>query len=199
MPQPKAKTATYADIEALPENMVGEILFGALHTHPRPAPRHARATSTLGVELGGPFDRGRGGPGGWIILDEPELHLGPHVVVPDLAGWRRERMPKLPDTAYFETAPDWVAEVLSPSTARIDRTDKLAIYATFGVRHAWYVDPDQRTLEVFSLTGGSTSAASAPEAQSRKWLLAATFKDADAITAPPFEAHTFALDGLWEG
>lgn len=199
MPQPKAKTATYADIEALPENMVGEILFGALHTHPRPAPRHARATSTLGVELGGPFDRGRGGPGGWIILDEPELHLGPHVIVPDLAGWRRERMPKLPDTAYFETAPDWIAEVLSPSTARVDRTDKLAIYATFGVRHAWYVDPDQRTLEVFALTGGSTSAASAPEAQSRKWLLAATYKDADAITAPPFEAHTFALDGLWEG
>lgn len=185
MLRPKDKPATYADIEALPENMVGQILFGVLHTHPRPAPRHARAASTLGVELGGPFDRGRGGPGGWIILDEPEIHVGTHVIVPDLAGCRRERMPKLPDTAYFEVAPDWVAEVLSPSTAQTDRTDKLAIYAAFGVAHAWYVDPSARTLEVFALTGG-------------KWLLAATYKDADAVTAPPFEAHTFALDALWE-
>lgn len=184
MPQPKPRPAVYADIEALPPHVVGEILFGVLHTHPRPAPRHARASSVLGVELGGPFDRGRGGPGGWIILDEPELHLGPHVIVPDLAGWRRERMPKLPDTAYFETPPDWVAEVLSPSTARVDRTDKLAVYAEFGVGHAWYVDPIARTLEVFALAG-------------RHWLLAATFKDDDAVSAPPFEAHTFALDALW--
>lgn len=184
MLRPKDKPATYADIEALPENMVGQILFGVLHTHPRPAPRHARAASTLGVELGGPFDRGRGGPGGWIILDEPEIHVGTHVIVPDLAGWRRERMPKLPDTAYFEVAPDWVAEVLSPSTAQVDRTDKLAIYATFKVAHAWYVDPDARTLEEFALSGD-------------KWLIAATFKDAAPVTAPPFEVHTFPLDVLW--
>ena len=139
----------------------------------------------LGAELTGPFDRGRGGPGGWIILDEPELHLGPHVIVPDIAGWRRERMPTLPDTAYFETPPDWVCEVLSPSTQRVDRTDKLAIYAAFGVGHAWYVDPIVKTLEIFALTGS-------------KWLLAATFKDDDDVTAPPFEAHTFSLAGLWE-
>jgi Uma2 family endonuclease len=112
------------------------------------------------------------------------LHLGPHVVVPDIAGWRRERLPRLPDTAFIETAPDWVCEVLSPSTARIDRTDKLAIYAGFGVGHAWYVDPIARTLEVFELTGG-------------KWLLAATFKDAEPVAAPPFAVHTFALDVLW--
>jgi len=178
------RPATYADIEALPENMVGQILYGVLHAHPRPIPRHSRATSSLGYELSGPFDRGRGGPGGWIILDEPEVHLGPHVVVPDIAGWRRERMPRLPDKAYFELAPDWVCEVLSSSTVRIDRTDKLAIYAEFGVGHAWYVDPDARTLEVFALTGG-------------KWLLAATFKESDAVAAPPFETHTFALDVLW--
>ena len=103
------RPATYADIEALPENMVGQILYGVLHAHPRPIPRHSRATSSLGYELSGPFDRGRGGPGGWIILDEPEVHLGPHVVVPDIAGWRRERMPRLPDKAYFELAPDTVA------------------------------------------------------------------------------------------
>ena len=184
-PLAQRRPATYADIEALPPNVVGEILHGVLHTHPRPAPRHARAASTLGVELGGPFDRGRGGPGGWIILDEPELHLGPHVVVPDLAGWRRERLPKLPDTAFFEIPPDWVGEILPPSTARADRTDKLAIYAAYKVAHAWYVDPDQRTLEVFALAGD-------------KWLIAATFKDADPVAGPPFEAHTFGLDGLWE-
>ncbi len=185
MSQPKLRTATYADIEALPPHVVGEILFGVLQTHPRPSPPHVRASSRLGAELDGPFDRGRGGPGGWMIIDEPELHLGPHVVVSDITGWRRERMPKLPDTAYFEIAPDWVCEVLSPSTQRVDRTDKLAIYASFGVGHAWYVDPIARTLEIFALTGG-------------KWLLAATFKDNDAVTAPPFEAHTFRLDGLWE-
>lgn len=182
--KPKAP-ATYADIEALPDNMVGQILHGVLHAHPRPAPRHVRASSRLGSELDGPFDRGRGGPGGWIIVDEPELHLGRHVVVPDLAGWRRERMPRLPDTAWFETAPDWVCEVLSPSTARIDRTDKLSIYAEFGVGHAWYIDPELRTLEVFALTGEA------------KWLVSATFKDADPVAAPPFEVHEFTLDVLW--
>lgn len=195
MPQPKARAATYADIAALPENVVGEILFGALHTHPRPAPRHARASTRLGAELDGPFDRGRGGPGGWIILDEPELHLGSHIIVPDLASWRRERMPKLPETAFFETPPDWVAEVLSPATQRADRTDKLAIYAAFGVQHAWYVDPIARTLEVFTLVGG----VDAPNTPSRKWLLAATFKDDDTVAAAPFEAHAFGLDVLWEG
>jgi Uma2 family endonuclease len=181
---PRNRPATYADIEALPPHVVGQILFGVLHAHPRPAPRHARAASRLGGELDSPFDRGKGGPGGWIILDEPELHLGPHVIVPDIAGWRRERLPKLPNTAYFETAPDWVCEVLSPSTVRIDRTDKLRIYAEYGVKHCWLVDPDAKTLEVMALTGD-------------KWLLAATFKDADAVSTPPFEVHTFALDVLW--
>ncbi|MDX2158597.1 MAG: Uma2 family endonuclease [Hyphomicrobiaceae bacterium] len=178
------RPATYADLEALPANRVGEILYGVLHAHPRPAPRHSLAFTRLVLEIGGPFDRGRGGPGGWLFLAEPELHLGPHVVVPDIAGWRRERLPRMPDTAFIETPPDWVCEVLSPSTVRIDRTDKLAIYAEFGVSHAWYVDPLARTLEVFELTGA-------------KWLLAATFKDADPVTAPPFAVHTFALDVLW--
>lgn len=241
MHKPKPRPATYADIEALPEHLVGEIIFGVLHTHPRPAPRHSRATSRLGIEIGGPFDRGRGGPGGWIILDEPELHLGPHVIVPDIAGWRRERMPRLPETAWFETPPDWVCEVLSPSTARIDRTDKLAVYAAFNVSHAWYVDPVAKTLEVFALvsagaalsgysgasadvapapeatgagaimlgsSGASADVASAPEATGagawsapeapiRRWRLDATFKDDEAVSAPPFEVHTFPLDVLW--
>jgi hypothetical protein len=184
MLKPKARPATYADIEALPPTMVGEILFGALHTQPRPAPRHAVATHKLGVELDPPFGSGRGGPGGWIFMVEPELHLGPHVVVPDLAGWKRERLTPFPETAFIETPPDWLCEVLSPSTQAVDRTDKLAIYAAFGVGHCWYVDPIARTLEVLALAGG-------------KWVIAATFKNDDAVTAPPFEVHTFNLDVLW--
>ena len=180
----KPRPATYADVEALPPHVVGEIAFGVLHTHPRPTPRHGNAVIELQAELVGPFRRGRGGPGGWIFQPEPELHLGPHVVVPDIAGWRRAKLPSLPETAYIETPPDWICEVLSPSTQRFDRTDKLAIYATFGVSHCWYVDPLARTLEVLALTGD-------------KWLISATFKDDDPVAAPPFEAHTFALDLLW--
>lgn len=125
----KPRPATYADIEALPPHVVGEVLFGVLHSHPRPAPRHAAASSAIGIELGNPFQRGRGGPGGWVFIDEPELRLGPHVIVPDIAAWRRERLPTPPEAAFIATPPDWVCEVMSPSTGRTDRTDKLAIYA----------------------------------------------------------------------
>jgi len=184
MLKPKSRPATYADIEALPPNMVGEIVFGVLYSMPRPAPRHGLAANRLSHEITGPFDFGRGGPGGWIFLTEPELHLGPHIVVPDIAGWKRERLTPFPETAFISTPPDWLCEVLSPSTQALDRTDKLAVYAEYGVGHCWYVDPLARTLEVLELTGG-------------KWLLAATFRDADAVTAPPFAVHSFALDGLW--
>ena len=184
MAKPKPRSATYADIEALPTHVVGQIAFGVLHAHPRPAPRHSRSATAVSGELWNPFERGRGGPGGWVLLVEPELHLGEHVVVPDIAGWRRERLPRLPDTAYIETPPDWICEVLSPATARFDRTDKLAVYAAFAVKHCWYVDPLARTLEVFALAGD-------------KWLIAQTYKDAEPVAAPPFEVHSFALDVLW--
>lgn len=180
----KSRSATYAEIEALPPNLVGEIIFGALHVHPRPALRHAATANMISYEVTGPFQRGRGGPGGWLFMVEPELHLGPHVLVPDLAGWKRERLTPFPETAYIETPPDWLCEVLSPSTQAIDRTDKLAVYSEFGVKHCWYVDPIARTLEVLSLVGS-------------KWSIAATYRNADPVTAPPFEAHTFALDVLW--
>lgn len=123
------KPATYADLEALPEHVVGELIAGELHVSPRPASPHTVAASVLGFELGGPFHLGRGGPGGWVLLDMPELHLGQDVLVPDLAGWRRERMPRPPRTAAFTLAPDWVCEVLSPSTARLDRALKLPVYS----------------------------------------------------------------------
>lgn len=184
MLKPKDRPATYADLQALPANMVGEIIYGALYAHPRPAPRHAVAANRLGSEITGPFDRGKGGPGGWIFMVEPELHLGPHVAVPDIAGWKRERLTPFPETPYLETPPDWLCEVLSPSTQALDRTGKLEVYAEYGVKHCWYVDPIAKTLEVLALTGG-------------KWLIAAAYKEADPVTAPPFEVHTFNLDILW--
>ena len=144
---------------------VAEILDGELFLSPRPASRHARATSLLGSELTGAFDRESGnpaGPGGWWILDEPELHFGSDVVVPDIAGWRRERMPRIPDAPWFDLAPDWLCETLSPSTARIDRTRKLAIYAREGIRHVWLVDPMQRSCPAASAGLSRLEASIAP-------------------------------------
>lgn len=185
MSEPAARKARYEDLFDLPENMVGEILGGVVHAHPRPAPKHARAYSALGYLVGGPFDGGRDGPGGWWIIDEPELHLGEDVLVPDIAGWRRERMPSLPDTAWFELAPDWVCEVLSPSTASTDRAVKLPLYAREGVANVWLVDPDARTLEVNERQHDS------------RWLLLSTLKDDADVRQPPFDAITFDLDALW--
>jgi Uma2 family endonuclease len=180
----RKRPATYADIEALPEHLVGEIVGGELVVSPRPAPAHAAATSGLGVEIGGPFQFGKGGPGGWWILDEPELHLGADVLVPDLAGWRRERMPRLPRTPFFELAPDWVCEVLSPSTGLLDRVQKLPLYRRVGVRHAWLVDPDAQTLEVF-------------RAEAKGWTLLLTAGGANRVRAEPFDAIEVDLAGLW--
>ncbi|MEN8132950.1 MAG: Uma2 family endonuclease [Pseudomonadota bacterium] len=185
MTQPSKREATYEDILTLPENQVGEILFGQLHTHPRPAPKHAQAYSALGYSLGGPFSGGIGGPGGWWIIDEPEQHLGENIIVPDLAGWRRERMPQLPETAWFELAPDWVCEILSPSTARTDRALKMPIYARERVPHLWLVDPDARTLENYRLQDDG------------HWLLLQTLKEDDPVQQPPFEAVSFSLASLW--
>ncbi|MGF1642186.1 MAG: Uma2 family endonuclease [Thiotrichales bacterium] len=184
MGQPAPKPATYEDLLDLPERIVGEIIAGRLVTHPRPAPRHALAYSAIGGAIFEPFGSGRGGPGGWWILDEPELHLDADILVPDLAGWWRERMPKLPETAWFELPPDWICEILSPSTAKVDRVEKLPIYARHGVQHAWLVDPDQRTLEVFELCEG-------------KWLLLTVLANDDAVSQPPFDAISFGLAGLW--
>ena len=154
MTEPATRRATYEDVLAAPEHMVAELLAGELHLHPRPAGPHSAAASALGEELGPPFKRGKGGPGGWIILDEPELHLGGEVLVPDLAGWRRTTMDHVGNVPYFETRPDWVCEVLSPSTEKTDRAVKLPIYAREAVGHAWLVNPLVRTLEVLRLDQG---------------------------------------------
>ncbi len=187
MAETARKTDPFAELAALPRHMVGEIIDGVLYAQPRPSLRHVQASSVLGEELGPPFKRGRGGPGGWIILDEPELHLGPRpdVLVPDLAGWRRERVPELPDADYFALAPDWVAEVLSPSTQRIDRAHKLGIYRREGVSHVWLVDPAARTLEIFRLAG-------------EVYVWVATHADDAAIRAEPFDAIELQLGLLWQ-
>jgi Uma2 family endonuclease len=184
MSRPAERLAEYRDLFDLPEHVIGEILNGQLITQPRPAPKHVLATSVLGDALVGPFQRGRGGPGGWWILDEPELHPGPHILVPDLAGWRRERMPALPDKAYFTLAPDWVCEMLSPGTARIDRVVKRPIYAGQEVQWLWLVEPDLHTLEVFRLLDGH-------------WLLEGAWQEADEVRAPPFAVLAFSLADLW--
>ncbi|WP_437820330.1 Uma2 family endonuclease [Sorangium sp. So ce1078] len=191
-PAEKQRRATYADLEAVPPNKVAELVRGTLHVFPRPAPRHARASSRLGVKLGGPFDLGDGGPGGWTILVEPELHFPDpdapgeiDALVPDLAGWRRERMPELPETAYFSLAPDWICEVLSPSTAAFDRDEKIPIYAREGVRHAWLLDPIARTLEVHVL------------GEDRRWGPAVVHRDAARVHVEPFDAIELDLSVLW--
>jgi Uma2 family endonuclease len=182
---PFDRPATYDDLVKLPDNLVAEIVDGELHASPRPAPAHTIAGASLGVAIGGPYFHGRGGPGGWWILDEPELHLGSDVLVPDLAGWKRERMPRRPDTAYFPLVPDWVCEVLSPSTARLDRVAKLSIYAREGVSHVWLIDPLAQTLEVFRLEIG-------------RWLLLGTHAGNEVVRAEPFGAIDLELALLWQ-
>lgn len=178
------RTATYADLEAVHPHLVAELIDGALVTHPRPAPKHAVAASYMGVTIGQPFGHGSGSPGGWFIIGEPELHFGSDVVVPDMAGWRRERLTALPSTAYFETAPDWVCEVLSPSTEAYDRGPKRRIYAREGVSFFWLLDPRAELLETFVLRDGS-------------WVLAETFSGTDLVSAEPFDAISFPLRVLW--
>ena len=180
----ETRGATYQDVLDAPPHMVAEVIAGTLHTHPRPAMRHARASSGIGAKIAPPFDFGDDGPGGWWIVFEPELHLGEDIVVPDLAGWQHETMPEYPDAAYCTIAPDWVCEVLSPSTRRLDQGGKRDLYAREGGCHLWFVDPDARTLEAFELREGH-------------WLLLTTLVDDMPVSLPPFDAITFPLDALW--
>ncbi len=167
MAEAAPRWATYADLEAVPDHLVAEIVDGVLETHPRPRMRHGTAAGELYAELTLPFRRGRGGPGGWIFVIEPEVHLGRHVVVPDIAGWRRERLPAEPETAYTDIPPDWVCEILSPSTARLDRGPKRRIYAEAGVGHLWLLDPTDGVLEGFALTA-ATGCCLAPSRAARQ-------------------------------
>lgn len=185
-PVPKKK-ATYEDLMAVPEHLVAEIVDGELVTSPRPASPHAYANMAVSTDLFSRFSRPPGGadaPGGWWILSEPELHLGEDVLVPDLAGWRCERMPKIPNVVGFTLAPDWVCEVLSPSTGRLDRSRKMPIYAREEIRHFWIIHPLLRTLEVYRLEEG-------------RWIVASNFGGSDCVRAEPFDAVELDLTRWW--
>ena len=184
-PEPtQTPRATYQDVIDAPPHRIAEIVDGTLYTHPRPAMLHALASSALQSDLSSTFQFGRGGPGGWWVIFEPELHLGEDIVVPDLAGWCRERMPDYPDTAYVTLPPNWVCEVLSASTRRLDLQEKRPVYAREGVAHLWLVDPTDRTLEAFGLRDG-------------QWALFGSAKDDEPVSIPPFDAITFSLADLW--
>lgn len=178
------RPATYEDLVKVPDHLVAEILEGDLYATPRPAAPHALAASALGGGLFGPFNSGRGGPGGWWILFEPELHLGPDVVVPDLAGWRRSTLPQIPNALAINVAPDWVCEILSPSTEAMDRVPKLRIYARERVSHVWFVNPRSFTLEVLRFDEG-------------RWVVVATHDGDQIVHAEPFDAVPLELFRLW--
>jgi Uma2 family endonuclease len=184
--QPAQQPTLYEQLQALPEGLTGEILNGQLHTIPRPSGPHGRASFKLAARIEGPYDAGRGGPGGWWIFAEPEVHFvrDREVAVPDLAGWRRERMPDPPQGHKFEVAPDWVCEILSPSTQSKDRKIKMPLYACHAVAFAWLIDPQARTLEAYQL-------------EADDWQELGRFSGAAQVAVPPFEAVTIALDGLW--
>ncbi|EPX56654.1 hypothetical protein D187_007996 [Cystobacter fuscus DSM 2262] len=179
-----------AAFQAAPAELVAEILEGELHLSPRPARPHANVSYNLAGLLSGPFKFGKDGPGGWVLLAEPELHLGPRPdkVVPDLAGWRRERLPRAVGgadaPAHYELAPDWVCEILSPGTRRVDQGPKMRIYAREGVRHLWHVDPLTRTLELFRLAEG-------------QWRRGECFTGEGRVRAEPFEAVELDLALVW--
>jgi Uma2 family endonuclease len=189
-PAQRLDAPNHPDIEAAyaaaPSTVVAEILCGALAMSPRPAVPHGRCAKRLGGRLYLPFDEGVGGPGGWIFLDEPELHLGvrPDKMQPDLAGWRRSRVAALPRTPALTLCPDWVCEVLSPSTEATDRGVKLPLYAEHGVSFVWLIDPVARVLEASRLVAGS-------------WRPLGRWSDDEVVRVAPFDALPLALTQLW--
>ena len=180
---PIRRPLTLLDPDDLPEDVVGEIIDGELHVHPRPDDPHGRAALELILTLGNPFHHGVGGPGGWVLRVEPRIQFGSQSLVPDLAGWRQERF-VAPKKGALQIAPDWICEILSPSTAGYDRVRKLPIYATHEVRHAWLIDPLLRTLEVLRLEGGA-------------WVIVGAFQGDEKVRAEPFDAVEIDLAQLW--
>jgi len=180
------RRATYEDLMEVPDIKVAELIDGELIVSPRPASPHALAATVLGSDLTGSFHGppGSSAPGGWWILLEPELHFGQDVLVPDWAGWRREHMPVFPKVAFFTLAPDWVCEVISPSTARVDRALKMQRYAAAGVAYLWIVDPLVQTLETYRLEAG-------------RWVVTATHAGDTAVRAEPFDAVELRVGRWW--
>jgi len=176
---------SYADLFDLPENVIGEIIDGEIIATPRPSRKHVSAGSSLGYQIGPRYQFGEsGGPGGWLILIEPEVGLGDDIIVPDLAGWRKERFPIEEPHNWISISPDWICEILSPSTVRIDKIRKMPLYALHGVPFLWLLDPSNKTLEVFRLESG-------------RWLVLGTFAENDRVCAEPFLEAEIDLGNLW--
>jgi Uma2 family endonuclease len=185
MSDPATRQAVYEDLYHIPENTTGEIIDGELIVSPRPGIPHTECAALLSGELVPPYRLGRGGgPGGWIIHGEPEIHFGRHVIVPDLAGWRRERVKGMLHEHHFIVTPDWVCEILSPSSARIDRLKKMRIFAEHGVPYAWLVDPLVKTLEVYGLESG-------------RWVVLGMYGEDEKVRAEPFVEIELDLANLW--
>jgi Uma2 family endonuclease len=183
--EPKKTGATYQDLVDLPPLYVAEIVSGDLYASPRPARRHSEISAVLVMLLGNPFQFGQGGPGGWRFLNEPELHFGDDVLVPDIAAWRRERLSSSSvDDAWIEIPPDWLCEILSPSTAKLDLRRKLPLYARAGVPFAWVIDPPEKTVKVL-------------EAHEGAWIQRAAFSGDAVVRAPPFDAIELKLGLVW--
>ena len=180
---PLNRPATWDDLLDVPEQYIGEIVDGKLIMSPRPNPPHADAASSLGGLLMGPFQFQVGGPGGWRIIHEPRVAFGNDIRVPDLAGWRDRRY-ELPERGPYTVIPDWIGEVLSPGTERIDRTEKLELYRKHGVSHVWLIDPKAHTIEIY-------------RARRTDWLNVRMFTEAVKVQAEPFEAIALDLALLW--
>jgi Uma2 family endonuclease len=182
---PAKRNATYADVLAAPEHVIAELMEGSLYLHPSPPLAHVAVSSALTFELGPPFSRGRGGPGGWHILPKVEVHLGANVLVPDLSAWRHERLPELRDEPFLTLTPDWICEITTPQTADFDRQQKLPLYARAGVAFLWIVDPWQRSLEAFRLEAG-------------QWTPLGSWKNDALVRAEPFSAVLLELGVIWD-
>ena len=184
MNEPARKRASYEDLYAIPENMVGEIIDGELIATPRPSRKHGYTASIVGSEIGPPYNMGRGGPGGWIIIGEPEIALGDNILVPDLAGWKKERFPATEDHNWISVCPDWICEIVSPGSIRIDRVIKMGLYSQHRVPHFWVIDPTNKTLEVLGNEAG-------------RWVILGTYAEDDKVRAEPFPAIEIDLRSLW--
>jgi Uma2 family endonuclease len=184
MTEPAKRRATYTDLYGIPENMTGEIIDGELIVTPRPSRMHVYTASVLNNEIGPPYHLGRGGPGGWIILIEPEIGLGEDIFVPDLAGWKAARYPAAEPHNWISVVPDWICEVLSPGTARKDKVKKMPAYAQHGLPCFWLIDPIAKTLDVFRL-------------ETNRWFVLATYAEDDKVRAEPFAEIEFSMNDLW--
>lgn len=178
------KRAVYEDLYNIPENMTGEIIGGEVIATPRPSRKHGYTSSALGNLIGPGYQFGRGGPGGWLFILEPEIRFGDDILVPDLAGWKRERFPIEEPHNWISTPPDWICEVLSPGTIRVDRVLKMPVYGRYSVPYVWLIDPIHKTLDVFGLESG-------------RWVVLGLYVEKDSIRARPFEDIEFSLGDLW--